>query len=522
MLTRSIQLRADTIDGARRTVNAVVATENPVEVSDYASRSILPEILLIDGCELNGQYPLLTDHQRSVPTTIGSARDFRREGNGLMATLAFASGVPAADEAWTLVSQKHLRDISVGYQVRESTMIQPGRSANIKGRTFTATDQPLRVVTAWRLKECSLVPIGADPAAQIRSLPSISFSDLKGTKPVTTTLDVLGGQVRSMPFSHFLAVGMKKRGEAIPENDMDVCRAALSSVGGVADLAGVVTSQIIGEFCAAPDTTAGWVRVVDLPNFLLSEIAAVTTAPRLGKVARGDVAPTVGFAVGSQGWRLARFGCNFAIDEQDLVDGQAIGVYAIALEEIGRAARRLIPDLVYATLLGNANMADGTPIFDSTRGNHGTAGLVDTTLDAGLAAVGNQVAEDESGDAVHRGLSAGYLTVPPDLVGRASRLVFNMGGNLAVRGESRLGPAGVVDPRYDTIVEGSATNWLLSCPSDQAAGVVIGALGGRVEPIVRHYSLTNGEYGLGFDVKMDLACTVVDPATMYFSTGAGS
>ncbi len=205
-----------------------------------------------------------------------------------------------------------------------------------------------------------------------------------------------------------------------------------------------------------------------------------------------------------------------------MIDGSRIDFYAVALQEVGAAARRLIPDLVYSTLLANGNLADGKAIFHADRSNVGTPALSDTSLDAALAAVGNQVGADDRGDPVHLGLWPKFLTVPPDLFGLAKRLARAMAtgqGDLSVRAESRLGAAGVVDPEREVVATGLATNWLLSCPADAGPGVVLGALNGRVEPSIRHYALGAGEWGIGFDVVLDLACTVAGPRSLYFSNG---
>ena len=367
-LTRPFQIRAESVDGQQRAITATIATEAPVEIYDWASGRIVRESLLMSGVEIAPHVPLLCDHIREIGSMVGNVENVRVESDKLAAMLRFAAGTPAADHAWQLYGQRLGRQVSVGYRVLASEEIPAGRTRAIGGKTFTApADSPLRVTTRWQLKEVSLTPIGADAAAMTRS--TISPCLHERVAKMSSVLDVLGSNVRSMRFPQLLAAGMKRRNQQVPENDSDIVRTALSSVDGVGDLAGVVNATILGGFRTAPDSTAGWAQVVDLPNFLLSKIAAVTVAPRLEKVVRGGVAPTVSFAVGSQGWRLARFGANFTIDEQDLADGQSIGVYATALEEVWRAARRLIPDLVYATLLGNAAMADGKAIFHSDRGN---------------------------------------------------------------------------------------------------------------------------------------------------------
>ena len=504
-----------------RVVFGVIATENMVDVFDRRSGRIVPEVLLVGGVEVPNQVPLLADHKRSVSSVIGSVTNFTRAGSELKATLSFASGTASADEAWGLIQQKHLRDVSVGYIIRECREISPGKTEVVAGRSYTApTNRLLRVVTKWRIKEVSLVPIGADENSGIRAANHITQRD-----KMNSIIDVIGPAARDMNIAQYLSTCARHRGRELDRNadDGDVFRSALSHVEGVADMLGMVNQAIVRGFRETNDTTSGWVRTVDLPNFLASEIAAVSVEPRLEKIARGGVSPTVGFGVAKQGWRLARFGAKFQIDERDVLDGRPLQVYQAAIEEVGKAARRLVPDLVYSLLLANPTLASGVAIFDASRNNNGTAALAQASLDAGLAAVANQTRPDREGDPVHVGNAARYLVTPPNLFGTAKRLARAMqtgDGDLIVRAESRIGSAGVLNPTTDEIVSGLITNWLLTSPTDRAAGVVVGALSGRMEPKVREFVLDgNGEYGIGFDVCMDLAATVVGPASMYFSDG---
>jgi len=330
---------------------------------------------------------------------------------------------------------------------------------------------------------------------------------------------------RKLTWPQFCTRAAALRNLALPAEPGLAVRTALSSVQGVADMQGLVNAAILQGFADERDTTAGWVRVVDLPNYLQAEIATVDEPPRLEQVPRGQTAPTVNFGVSSEGWRLARFGAQFLLDEQDLLDAKPLGVDLLAYEQLGRAARRLVPDLVYAVVLSNAPMGDATALFDAGRGNYATAALADTALDAGLAAVSNQIQTDEQGDPIHRGLQARYLVLPGDLVGLGRRLVSNMDtgdpeSRLIVRGESRLSAAGLVDPRSDEIVAGTATNWMLACPAEQAAGIVVGAIGGNLTPRIRTFEPGEGRWGVGFDASLSLACTALDAQSLYWSTGA--
>ncbi len=521
-ISRQLTLRADVIDATRRSVSACVATENPVDVFDIRTGSIIAEILVLDGVEVGANVPLLADHDRRVSASIGSVAGFSREGGELRAVLSFAQGTAAADEAWQLVSQKHLSGVSVGYRVEKYIDLRPGQSTTVTGRTFTApSNRTLRITTAWKIREISLVPIPADEMSGIRS----DTCHIYERTNKMSVINVIGRDISNMRWADFLAAGLSQRGKEIPQNNIDVARTALSQAAGVSDMLSVVNQSILAGFRSENDTTAGWVKTVNLPNFLPAAIAAVDVAPRLSKIAAGGVAPTVSFGVARQGWRLARFGANFVIDDQEMADGQRIGVFQVALEEVGRAARRVLPDLIFSMLLENAALSDGVAIFDATRGNAGTATLADTSLDTAVATVANQTLTDEEGDAVHQNLTPRYLTVPPALYGPAKRLARNMQtgeGDLIVRSESRIGDGGVLNPSTEEILVGGNVRWYLSCASDQVAGVVVGGLFGKLEPTIREYHLTgNGEYGIGFDVKLDIGVTVVGPKTLYSSTGAG-
>lgn len=166
--TRSIQLRAATLNEEQRSVEAVIATEEPTEVWDRRSGEIIDEILLVDRADLPGQLPLLANHARwSLDDVLGSIRNLRREPPAIIGRLFFA-GDEASERAWQKVRQGHITDVSVGYRVLEATEIQAGQSAVVAGKTFTAGRRTMRVATNWAAKEGSLVPIGADQAAKIR------------------------------------------------------------------------------------------------------------------------------------------------------------------------------------------------------------------------------------------------------------------------------------------------------------------------------------------------------------------
>jgi hypothetical protein len=154
-----------TLDEAARTVEVVVATEQPVRVYDWRRDMVINEVLLLSGLKpLPRQVPFLDTHSRwSMADMLGSLRDFRTEGDQVLATAHFSE---SAEQAWTLAREGHLTDVSVGYQVEKFVWVEEGKTAKVDGRDFTG---PVRVVTRWRIKEVSAVPIGADDKAKVRA-----------------------------------------------------------------------------------------------------------------------------------------------------------------------------------------------------------------------------------------------------------------------------------------------------------------------------------------------------------------
>jgi hypothetical protein len=167
--TRSLSVRAGSIDEETRSVEAVLATESPVQVWDWKRWGLIDEVLRMDGIAPPEQVVLLESHHRySTESVLGSIRSIRIDGTRLIGRPTLAEGDEAADGAWNKIRQGHITDISVGYRTDEYTDIKPNTTETVNGKRYTAGDRPLRITTRWTLKEGSLVPIGADEAAKIR------------------------------------------------------------------------------------------------------------------------------------------------------------------------------------------------------------------------------------------------------------------------------------------------------------------------------------------------------------------
>jgi hypothetical protein len=159
-----------TLDEATRSVEVVVSTEAPVLVFDWDRWEMVPEILLMSGCQLpdSRQIPLLDTHQRwNTSSVIGSTRDLRVEGDQLLGRAVYSSA-PEAEGPYLKMREGHLTDYSVGYRYanKDCIYVPEGQTAAIDGRTFTG---PVKVVRQWAPMENSTCPIGADEFAKARA-----------------------------------------------------------------------------------------------------------------------------------------------------------------------------------------------------------------------------------------------------------------------------------------------------------------------------------------------------------------
>lgn len=186
MTTRSLQLRVKTVDEKQRSVEAILNTENAVQVLDWERWEVIDEILLADGMRFHGdQVVMLDSHRRSgTENVIGSIRDIRTEGSQNIGRLVFASDDERAERVWNLVRQGHLTDVSVGYRVDEAIDLKPGTSIKIGARDFKNDGKSvMRISQKWTLREASPVPIGANEEAKVRE--AIEANKITKVEPET-------------------------------------------------------------------------------------------------------------------------------------------------------------------------------------------------------------------------------------------------------------------------------------------------------------------------------------------------
>lgn len=168
-----MRVKPGTYDAKKRTVRFVAATEKSALVFDWERWDFVDEVLRMDGMIVpdGGSVRLLDTHSRaSVRDILGSAADFQAceiDGQEARDCEVSFSDVQDGRDAAQKVEEGHITDVSVGYEVKEAFYVPESEKQIINGKEY---EGPVKVSTSWELRELSLVPIGADSLAKVRSM----------------------------------------------------------------------------------------------------------------------------------------------------------------------------------------------------------------------------------------------------------------------------------------------------------------------------------------------------------------
>jgi HK97 family phage prohead protease len=155
LFTRAATVGAQSWNEEARTLDVVFATGNPVERQDYKGTYLERLDMQQDWTPFIGA-PVLDSHKRgALGDVLGSVIAAKTVGNEGRATIQISKRRKAAaivDD----IKAGHIRGVSVGYRVAE-------------WKDSTEGGKRVRTATKWSPAELSIVAVGADPGASIRS-----------------------------------------------------------------------------------------------------------------------------------------------------------------------------------------------------------------------------------------------------------------------------------------------------------------------------------------------------------------
>ncbi len=325
----------------------------------------------------------------------------------------------------------------------------------------------------------------------------------------------------------------------VSHNRGEMIRAAVSGSTLLYIFTTSVNAQLLGGYSDYPDTTLGWTSDSDVPDFKTNERVAMGKFGALKRLGRGGTADHLGQSDSKEEYKVARYASKFVVDEMDIIDDRFGAINQVAPSDMGDSAAQLRPNMVYAIILANAALgADSIALFDtSTHKNY--LDHANGALDAGAIAVAITAIAKQRIQSRPLNIRSRYLIVPQDLrftaevlLKSAERIIASASGgtynplqNLGIelRSDDRMGVAGVTDPATETAYAGKTTNWLLSAkPGENGAKTIeVGYLRGTGRaPQIRSYVLSQGQWGIGWDINLDLGAKALDYRAFYFTTGA--
>ena len=305
-------------------------------------------------------------------------------------------------------------------------------------------------------------------------------------------------------------------GRMVPSGRENIVQASFSGSNLLNIWTTNVNARLLMKFREIEDSTRGWCREADVPDFRLNERGRVQKGGRLKKHARGKSADHHSGSDTKEEYRIARYSDQLFIDDMDIIDDRLMALPEV-IDEMALAAARLRPDLVYAILLGNPDMKDGTAIFDASRGNvDAAAAFAEATLKAAITRM--RLLQENS---INLDLRPTHIVcsatldfdVRQQLRSAETRAASASGGPTKnpvenavtnIVSDSRI-DNGVIDPDTDTTIAGDATAWFLISAFSPTIEVGYRRGTGRApQSTTWRKNGEDGIWGLGASVKMDI------------------
>lgn len=303
----------------------------------------------------------------------------------------------------------------------------------------------------------------------------------------------------------------------------DIVTRALSAPQAASLFTTSFNALLLSEYVTVADTTRPWTSETDLPNWQPAERHQRGLSSRLRKKARGAAPEQTTFDASMEIIRVETFSERFEMTREDIMDDR-LGGLDLVPQDLGEAAAELRPDLVYATLLSNPNMADGNPLFGNIakgiKNLTGGLGYAATDLDAAKTKFATQTI---NGRLVRE--KADYWVVPESKEWTAKRLIESdedrttaadvdrgtknpAKGAFSVIAEPRL-DAGVINPSNDAQVAGQPNSWFLASAGGRRGLQVAYLRSDGRGPITEAYNLTEGRIGMGWTIEMVIGTKAV-------------
>lgn len=298
-------------------------------------------------------------------------------------------------------------------------------------------------------------------------------------------------------------------------------------------LTNALGAQILDGFVGSPDTT-GWCRSVDLPNDNPQPVSKGGMVSRLKKRLSGQVPVPATRDATEEFISVATYSEQYFVDRKDLL-ADRFGKINDAPADIGMAAMEIIQDLVYSTLLINANMADTNALFSSAHANSLLSQAFSATnLFSRRVAMMVQV---NNGRPISADPST--LIIPPSLEYAARQMMMSTeirGGNTSSVDLGTANPlqnsfnlvverrieTGTINPDTDLAVAARATDYYVADRQGRWGLLKAFLRSNGGGPIIEQWTPGDGRIGIGTTIELEAGTKAVGWEGLQRGTAAAS
>lgn len=451
----------------------------------------------------------------------------------------------AIDEGWTV--DRAGREFFNSVAQSRSNPVGHGGHVGIHSRSASSE------VTLQALQVGLMMRLGIEPDSQVLATPQArgmlghyesragwiaeaahAMRSGNAGDEASRAIEVANRRLRRRSLPDIAAECLRIAGRDVPEDREEMVRRAYTTSPFQHIFTTNFSAKLLVAYMEHPDTTEGWVQVEDLPDFNSHDLVQDDPLTNLRKKTKNLPGQQLEGSDRKESYAAERFVGAMSIDEVDIINDR-LRAFQRKPAQMGASARRIRMDLVFAVLLQNPTLAmDSVALFAVAHGNLlGSAALSPTTLNAAIAAM---TLHKRNGALLD--CRATHLVVPSTKKGLADTLVgsselrnttdsteygtmnYNRGLVTPV-GEARL-DTGFADPDDpQTTIAGQPNSWWLfdANKSPIFVGYVEGT--GRAPRLRSRVIDRTGEYGLEWDVLMDIGIGVADyPGAMKRQAGS--
>lgn len=276
-------------------------------------------------------------------------------------------------------------------------------------------------------------------------------------------------------------------------------------------LADSANKSMLKGYEEAEETFQKWTATGVLPDFKAARRVDLNTFPGLKIVPEGGEFQEADFGERGESIQLATYGRLFSITRQAIINDD-LNAFSKIPRNMGRAAIRMVGDLVYAVLTANPKMADTKALFHADHANL-IAAAVPSTASVEAMAAKMRLQKDATGNVLN--LRMAYALAPVALEGTLLTVAnseFEVGTDRAaqvpntMRGRFEV----ITDARLDA---DSATKWYGAANPGMHDTIEVAYLDGVQTPTLEQQAGWTVD-GVQFKVRLDAGVKALDFRTL--------